>query len=73
MGSKSAAKALMEAAGVPLVPGYHGEAQDLETFRDACERIGYPVLLKATAGGPRKIRPAASIARAKPAFSDRKP
>ncbi|MFJ2427778.1 acetyl/propionyl/methylcrotonyl-CoA carboxylase subunit alpha [Pseudomonas sp. NPDC087804] len=51
MGSKSAAKALMETAGVPLVPGYHGEAQDLETFRAACERIGYPVLLKATAGG----------------------
>ena len=51
MGSKSAAKALMEQAGVPLVPGYHGEAQDLETFRAAAEKIGYPVLLKATAGG----------------------
>ncbi|PRA58781.1 3-methylcrotonyl-CoA carboxylase [Pseudomonas sp. MYb187] len=51
MGSKSAAKALMEQAGVPLVPGYHGEAQDLETFRAAAETIGYPVLLKATAGG----------------------
>ncbi len=51
MGSKSAAKALMEVAGVPLVPGYHGEDQDLETFRLAAERIGYPVLLKATAGG----------------------
>ncbi|MDA7086138.1 acetyl/propionyl/methylcrotonyl-CoA carboxylase subunit alpha [Pseudomonas sp. SA3-5] len=51
MGSKSAAKALMDAAGVPLVPGYHGEAQDLETFRAASEVIGYPVLLKATAGG----------------------
>ena len=51
MGSKSAAKALMETAGVPLVPGYHGEAQDLETFRAAAEVIGYPVLLKATAGG----------------------
>ncbi|MDF2488625.1 MAG: 3-methylcrotonyl-CoA carboxylase [Pseudomonas sp.] len=51
MGSKSAAKALMEQAGVPLVPGYHGEAQDLETFRGAAERIGYPVLLKASAGG----------------------
>ncbi|MBV4536807.1 acetyl-CoA carboxylase biotin carboxylase subunit [Pseudomonas urmiensis] len=51
MGSKSAAKALMENAGVPLVPGYHGEAQDLETFRAAAERIGYPVLLKASAGG----------------------
>jgi len=51
MGSKSAAKALMETAGVPLVPGYHGEAQDLDTFRAAAERIGYPVLLKAAAGG----------------------
>ena len=51
MGSKSAAKALMEQAGVPLVPGYHGEAQDLETFRAAAEVIGYPVLLKAAAGG----------------------
>ena len=51
MGSKSAAKALMETAGVPLVPGYHGTEQDLDTFRAACERIGYPVLLKATAGG----------------------
>src|SRR5690606_9006414 len=51
MGSKSAAKALMEDAGVPLVPGYHGEAQDVETFRAAAERIGYPVLLKAAAGG----------------------
>lgn len=51
MGSKSAAKALMETAGVPLVPGYHGEAQDYETFRAAAEVIGYPVLLKAAAGG----------------------
>ena len=51
MGSKSAAKRLMEAAGVPLVPGYHGEAQNLETFKAAAERIGYPVLLKAAAGG----------------------
>ncbi|WP_285423906.1 acetyl/propionyl/methylcrotonyl-CoA carboxylase subunit alpha [Pseudomonas sp. efr-133-TYG-103a] len=51
MGSKSAAKSLMEAAGVPLVPGYHGNAQDAATFREAAARIGYPVLLKATAGG----------------------
>ena len=51
MGSKSAAKALMETAGVPLVPGYHGEAQDVETFRAAAAVIGYPVLLKAAAGG----------------------
>ncbi|WP_221033411.1 acetyl/propionyl/methylcrotonyl-CoA carboxylase subunit alpha [Pseudomonas cichorii] len=51
MGSKSAAKSLMETAGVPLVPGYHGADQDLETFRAAAGRIGYPVLLKACAGG----------------------
>ena len=41
MGSKSAAKALMEVAGVPLVPGYHGEAQDVDTFRTAANNIGY--------------------------------
>jgi 3-methylcrotonyl-CoA carboxylase alpha subunit len=51
MGSKSAAKSLMESAGVPLVPGYHGQAQDLDTFSNAAKRIGYPVLLKAAAGG----------------------
>ena len=51
MGSKSAAKTLMERAGVPLVPGYHGEAQDLTTLGLAAERIGYPVLIKASAGG----------------------
>ena len=51
MASKSAAKALMELAAVPLVPGYHGEAQDLQTFRAASNVIGYPVLLKAAAGG----------------------
>ncbi len=51
MGSKSAAKALMEKAGVPLVPGYHGNDQTLDSFRTAAERIGYPLLLKATAGG----------------------
>jgi 3-methylcrotonyl-CoA carboxylase alpha subunit len=51
MASKSAAKALMELAAVPLVPGYHGAAQDLESFRAAAAVIGYPVLLKAAAGG----------------------
>jgi len=51
MGSKAAAKALMERAGVPLVPGYHGEAQDFGTLAAAAERIGYPVLVKASAGG----------------------
>jgi 3-methylcrotonyl-CoA carboxylase alpha subunit len=51
MGSKSAAKTLMEKEGVPLVPGYHGEAQDISTLAAASERIGYPVLIKASAGG----------------------
>lgn len=51
MGSKSAAKSLMEQAGVPLVPGYHGEEQSLERFQQAAQEIGYPVLLKASAGG----------------------
>jgi 3-methylcrotonyl-CoA carboxylase alpha subunit len=51
MGSKSAAKALMETANVPLVPGYHGEDQSLSILRDSAERIGYPVLIKASAGG----------------------
>jgi len=51
MGSKSAAKALMERAGVPLVPGYHGDAQDLQTLTAAASQIGYPVLIKASAGG----------------------
>lgn len=51
MGLKSAAKGLMEKAGVSAVPGYHGEAQDLETFAREAERLGFPALLKAAAGG----------------------
>jgi len=51
MGSKSAAKQLMEGANVPLVPGYHGENQEPEFLRQQADRIGYPVLLKASAGG----------------------
>lgn len=51
MGSKSAAKKIMERAGVPLVPGYHGEKQDLSILKQASDEMGYPVLLKATAGG----------------------
>jgi 3-methylcrotonyl-CoA carboxylase alpha subunit len=51
MGSKSAAKALMEKSGVPLVPGYHGDAQDLAILQKEAGRIGYPVLIKASAGG----------------------
>jgi len=51
MGSKSAAKTLMEQARVPLVPGYHGENQDVDFLHGEADRIGYPVLLKASAGG----------------------
>jgi 3-methylcrotonyl-CoA carboxylase alpha subunit len=51
MGSKSAAKRIMEQAGVPLVPGYHGDEQDLAMLRAVAEEMGFPVLLKATAGG----------------------
>ncbi len=51
MGSKSAAKHIMAQAGVPLVPGYHGDDQDPALLRAAVEKMGYPVLLKATAGG----------------------
>ena len=51
MGSKSAAKALMETAGVPLVPGYHGDDQDPDTFAREAQRIGFPLLIKASAGG----------------------
>jgi 3-methylcrotonyl-CoA carboxylase alpha subunit len=51
MGSKSAAKTLMTQAGVPLVPGYHGDDQDPALLQRAADDIGYPVLLKASAGG----------------------
>ena len=51
MGDKTAAKTLMEKAGVPLVPGYHGEDQSLERLRKEADVIGMPVLIKASAGG----------------------
>jgi len=51
MGSKSAAKTIMQQAGVPLVPGYHDEDQALETLRAAAGEIGFPLLVKASAGG----------------------
>ncbi|MCB2118596.1 MAG: acetyl/propionyl/methylcrotonyl-CoA carboxylase subunit alpha [Rhodobacteraceae bacterium] len=51
MGLKDAAKALMETAGVPVVPGYHGDNQDGEHLAGAADTIGYPVLIKAVAGG----------------------
>jgi len=51
MGSKAAAKTLMERAGVPLVPGYHGQDNDLGLLAREAARIGFPVLIKASAGG----------------------
>jgi 3-methylcrotonyl-CoA carboxylase alpha subunit len=51
MGSKSAAKALMEKAGVPLTPGYHGASQEPGFLLNEARRIGFPVLIKAVAGG----------------------
>src|SRR5262245_44782567 len=51
MGSKSEAKAIMGRAGVPLVPGYHGDDQKDATLRKDADKIGYPVLIKAVAGG----------------------
>lgn len=51
MGGKSEAKALMAKAKVPLVPGYHGEGQDPAELEREADKIGYPVLIKASAGG----------------------
>jgi len=51
MGLKDAAKSLMAEAGVPVVPGYHGQSQDDEHLAGAADAIGYPVLIKAVAGG----------------------
>ena len=51
MGLKAESKRLMEKAGVPLVPGYHGSDQGAELLKREAERIGYPVLIKASAGG----------------------
>ena len=51
MGSKAESKRLMEAAGVPLVPGYHGKGQSPEELTREAALIGYPVLVKASAGG----------------------
>ncbi|KAI8619235.1 carbamoyl-phosphate synthase L chain, ATP binding domain-containing protein [Chytriomyces sp. MP71] len=51
MGSKSESKKIMEAAGVPCVPGYHGEEQDPEYLKSMADEMGYPVLIKAVKGG----------------------
>ncbi len=82
MGMKDTAKRLMEKAGVPVVPGYHGEAQELVVLAGKANVIGYPVLIKAAAGGggkgmrlvenPSDFREALASARreAKSAFGD---
>jgi 3-methylcrotonyl-CoA carboxylase alpha subunit len=74
MGSKIESKRIAEAAGVPCVPGYHGAAQDDAALEAAAEKIGYPVLIKASAGGggrgmravqqPEELAPALALARA---------
>ena len=68
MGLKDAAKALMIEAGVPVTPGYHGENQDPAHLAVQAEQIGYPVLIKAVAGGGgkgmRKVEQAADFAEA---------
>ncbi|KAG2178908.1 hypothetical protein INT43_001755 [Umbelopsis isabellina] len=51
MGSKSESKFIMERAGVPVVPGYHGENQDPKFLMEQADKIGYPVLIKAVKGG----------------------
>ncbi|MFM7609292.1 MAG: biotin carboxylase N-terminal domain-containing protein, partial [Alphaproteobacteria bacterium] len=51
MGSKGSAKALMEKAGVPLLPGYHGAEQDADFLAGEAQRIGFPLVIKAVAGG----------------------
>jgi 3-methylcrotonyl-CoA carboxylase alpha subunit len=51
MGSKSASKAIMLAAGVPCVPGYHGDDQSVETLKREAKKVGFPVLIKAVKGG----------------------
>src|SRR5699024_6051519 len=67
MGSKAAAKALMEEAGVPIVPGYYGAEQRAETLAAEAERIGFPVIIKASAGGGGK---GMRVVRAASDFSD---
>ncbi|HER27454.1 MAG TPA: ATP-grasp domain-containing protein, partial [Rhodospirillales bacterium] len=82
MGSKVRSRRIMERAGVPVVPGYHGARQDFATFKAAAKKIGYPVMIKASAGGggrgmrfvdtARQLKDAVASARreAKSAFGD---
>ncbi|WP_237476359.1 acetyl-CoA carboxylase biotin carboxylase subunit [Lichenibacterium dinghuense] len=67
MGSKAAAKALMAAAGVPVVPGYHGGEQSPAALAREADRLGYPVLIKASAGGGGK---GMRIVEGAPAFAE---
>ncbi|MFM8800362.1 MAG: acetyl/propionyl/methylcrotonyl-CoA carboxylase subunit alpha, partial [Tagaea sp.] len=67
MGGKSEAKALMVASGVPVVPGYHGVDQDADLLAREAATIGYPVLIKASAGGGGK---GMRVVRAAAAFAD---
>jgi len=66
MGSKSESKRVMSKAGVPLVPGYHGTEQNFETLKKEADRLGFPILVKASAGGGGKgmriVRVAAELA-----------
>ena len=73
MGSKAAAKALMQRENVPLVPGYHGEDQTSARLIEEAERIGFPVLIKASAGGGgRGMRVVESAAELPPALAGAK-
>ena len=67
MGSKAAAKALMEKHDVPLVPGYHGDDQDAEVLAEQARRTGFPLMIKAAAGGGGK---GMRIVRAEKEFAD---
>ena len=70
MGSKSAAKDIMAKAGVPLVPGYHGEAQEPQALQHEADKLGYPLLIKASAGGGgRGMRVVESAAQLKDALA----
>ncbi|HEX4855363.1 MAG TPA: biotin carboxylase N-terminal domain-containing protein, partial [Limnobacter sp.] len=69
MGSKSEAKACVQKAGVPLIPGYFGDDQTLSTLQAEAQRIGFPLMIKAVAGGGGKgIRIVGSAAELQPAL-----
>lgn len=51
MGSKSESKKIMEKAGVPVVPGYHGTDQSKDRLKEEARKIGFPVMIKAVMGG----------------------